>query len=139
MAKARIGTMSRSMARRQADDLIESFPRELQAKLAPHLDEYCDALVWGMRNPTIPGQYGDVSNPGHRTAMDLIGRIMRAFPTTEALLLQTLVIQLGAPIADAQMAVQQVASAPKDPHEIAKAARAYLDWYDGPDGPRGSE
>lgn len=49
----------------------------------------------------------------------------------------TLILQLGAPIADARAAVEAVGSAPRDPHEIAAQARAYLAWFDGPNGPGG--
>ena len=74
----RLGTGGRAAARRLADELIARAPQEIREKLQPHVGLFCDQVVWGMQNATIPGQYGPVSNPGHRTAMDLYAKIMGA-------------------------------------------------------------
>lgn len=54
---------------------------------------------------------------------------------TKQQLLAWMIAQLGVSMLQAQAAVRQVQQAPKDPHEIARTCRAYLDWYDGPNGP----
>ena len=74
----RLGTGGRQAARRLADELISRAPQEIREKLLPHVGLFCDQVVWGMSNPTLPGKDGPVSNPGHRTAMDLYAKIMGA-------------------------------------------------------------
>jgi hypothetical protein len=134
MAKGRLGTMSRRQARSLTKDMVDQFPRELQERLAPHIDEYAEQLLWGMRHPTLDGQYGPVSNPGHRTAMDLIAQIMKAVGSSQTIV-NALILQLGVPLEQAREAVQLVEDIPEDPHEQAREARRFLAWYEGPDGP----
>lgn len=96
---------------------------------------FCSGVIKAME----PGQYCAVCGQtahGERWAFRLFAEVAQWVGSGEQVA-QTLILQLGAPIADAQLAVEQVASAPKDPHEIARAARNYLAWYEGPSGPKG--
>lgn len=74
----RIGTDSRTAARRLAAELVARSPAAIREKLQPHEDTFCNQLVWGMEHPLLDGPNGPVNNPGHRTAMDLYARIMGA-------------------------------------------------------------
>jgi hypothetical protein len=73
---------------------------------------------------------------GSRSAMwaglfaDIVG-----WRGNKAQLFALIVAQLGVSMLQAQAAVRQVQQAPKDPHEIARTCREYLEWYDGPNGP----
>ena len=78
----RLKTGTRRAARSAADVMVAGFPDELRATLAPHVGEYAESLLHAMRNPTLPGPNGGVvNNPGWRTSMDLIAKIMRAVDT----------------------------------------------------------
>ena len=69
---------SRSAMRNLAADLVARAPQAIREKLEPHMDTFCQRIVDGMEKPTLAGQFGPVSNPAHRTAMDLYARIMGA-------------------------------------------------------------
>lgn len=76
---ARLGTDNRAAVRAMASELVARAPQEIRERLQPHIATFCDQLVWGMENATLPGPNGGiVNNPGHRTAMDLYARIMGA-------------------------------------------------------------
>ena len=56
---------------------------------------------------------------------------------TREQVINALVIQLGVSLDKAKAAVDMVGRLPDDPHAVAAECRAYLAWYDGPQGPRG--
>lgn len=58
---------------------------------------------------------------------------------TREQVIQALVVNLGVSLEQAKVAVEAVASAPKDPHEIAEQCRQYLKWYHGVSGPGGPD
>ena len=76
----RLGTNNRAAVRALAEELVARAPQEIRERLQPHIGTFCDKIVWGMENPTLPSPVGNgiVNNPGHRTAMDLYARIMGA-------------------------------------------------------------
>ena len=117
-------------ARKSATQAMVAAAPDLIREYISHperVELYCAQLIADIRDP---------ESSGHRTAMrtypELLGMV-----GAESLVVNALVLQLGAPIADARAAVEAVGSAPRDPHEIAAQARAYLAWFDGPDGPGG--
>lgn len=123
----RTGTGVRGVMRATAADLASRAPQEMREQLAPHVGLFCDQLRAALSNP---------EGTAFRTALTLYAQIMQAVGSGDVLV-QSLVLQLGAPIADARAAVEAVGSAPRDPHEIAAQARAFLAWFDGPNGPGG--
>lgn len=126
------------MARHKAMGLAEAAPDLMRELLAPHVPEYVNMLLDAMRTPTLPGQFGPVNNPAHRTAMQLIAQILRAIGSGEHVVNQ-LILQLGGSLEQAKLAVAMVGRLPDDPHAVAAECRAYLEWYDGPSGPGKAE
>jgi len=94
---------------------------------------FCQGVIEAMK-PGRPCSVCGREGTGERWAFRLFAEVSNWVGSGETLL-QTFLVQLGAPIADARAAVEQVGSAPRDPHEIAAQARAFLAWYDGPGGP----
>lgn len=81
------------MKRVAAKELANKQPDDMRGRILPHVDEYCDELLWDMRHRTIRLErhdgWADVLNPAHRTALDLIPRITKDIGEA-----QTLVVNL---------------------------------------------
>lgn len=70
---------SRADKRGLASLLPKAFPEALREKLAPELDSYAEEVLWDLKNRTIDtGGRELATNPAHRTAVDIIPRIMKA-------------------------------------------------------------
>lgn len=83
----------RAIRRRQATVLARTEPESMRTLLKPHVREFCDELLWDLRNRIVKlnrdDGWAEVLNPAHRTAMDVIPRITHDIGES-----QTLVINL---------------------------------------------
>lgn len=83
----------RGMKRIAAKELANKHPQGMRDMLMPHVEEYCNELLWDMRNRTIRLEredgWAEVLNPAHRTALDVIPKITRDIGEA-----QTLVVNL---------------------------------------------
>lgn len=83
----------RAIRRKQATVLAKAEPETMRALLKPHVREFCDELLWDLRNRIMKlnrdDGWAEVLNPAHRTAMDVIPRITHDIGES-----QTLVINL---------------------------------------------
>ncbi len=94
---------------------------------------FCSGVIRGMEGGTPCSVCGQ-NAVGERWAFRLFAEVAQWVGSGDKIA-ETLILQLGAPIAQAREAVEQVGSVSRDPHQLAAQARAFLAWYEGPSGP----